>query len=388
MKAADRPVPPDPAVPRLLVIKLADLGDALTITPALRALRTSFPRAIIDALVTPVGASVLAGLDSIDRLLIFEKAAFDRLPRSARPFRAAFALGWQLRRARYDRVFLLHHLFTPAGRFKYAALLAATGAPWRGGLAEDHPWFLTHVRPDHGYGVHHEADYWLDVVGLAGATLPRPRLEVAIPTSAHREAERLLASLGSRSDRPRVALYPGSGAYSLARRWAAQRFAAVGQQLARNPGAEILVVGSETERALAGAVSQAIGPSAYNLAGLTADVKTLAALLRRCALLIGNDGGVMHLAVAAAIPVVAIFGPTNHRAWGPYPVPGDAGPDTTITAVVIRSDLPCAPCMYRGFLPGTRDGCRARDCLDLVEVEGVVAAARAILAQTAARPAE
>ena len=63
---------------RILVVKLADLGDVLTITPALRALRASFPDARIDALVTPLGAAVLDGLDSVDRLISFEKALFDQ----------------------------------------------------------------------------------------------------------------------------------------------------------------------------------------------------------------------------------------------------------------------------------------------------------------------
>jgi len=376
------PGPPTPNVrpERFLVIKLADLGDALTVTPALRALRTTFPSARTDVLVTPAGAAVLAGLDSIDRCVLFEKAPFDRLRPTMRPIAAAVALGLKLRRGRYDRVFLLHHLFTAAGRLKYAALLGATGAPWRAGIAEDQPAFLTDVLPDGGYGVRHEADYWLDVVGLVGAANPAPRIEVQIGGEARARASRLLDASRDGGQRPRIALYPGAGSYSLARRWPADRFAEVARRLVESAGAQIVVVGGRTERELAESICASVGRACRDLAGLT-DVKTLAAVLSQCDLFVGNDGGVMHLAVAAAVPTVAVFGPSNDISWGPY---GGARwqPGVATRSVVVRADLACAPCMYRGYLPGTRHGCRDRDCLTSVGIDTVLQAAHALLTLT------
>ena len=62
---------------RILVVKLADLGDLLTATPAIRALRYAHPDAHIGALITPKCASILAGTDLVDEIIPFEKAAFD-----------------------------------------------------------------------------------------------------------------------------------------------------------------------------------------------------------------------------------------------------------------------------------------------------------------------
>ena len=67
-----------PAPARILVVKLATLGDVLTMTPTLRALRTSFPEAHIGVLTTPGGAPALRGLDSYDEVITFDKFAFDR----------------------------------------------------------------------------------------------------------------------------------------------------------------------------------------------------------------------------------------------------------------------------------------------------------------------
>jgi ADP-heptose:LPS heptosyltransferase len=370
---------------RFLAVKLADLGDVLTITPALRALRQTYPEARVDALVTPVGAATLAGLDSVDRTITFEKSRFDCPSPAIGPVIDALRLGIRLRRGHYDRVFLFHHLFTAAGRVKYRALLAAIGAPWRAGVAEKRPSFLNAAVVDRGYGVQHEADYWLDVVGLAGVSAENPRFELAIAESDRQQANALLGDADHRPAR-RIALFPGSGAYSVARRWPLERFFEVGRQLstgqsdaARSASAEILVLGGEDERDLAETVARTIGPAARSLAGRTS-LKVLGAILERCDLLVGNDGGVMHVAVSVGTPVVAIFGPTNAMSWGPYGGVDWRGAATPVDRpIVVSRQLLCSPCHYRGFLPGTPRGCRARDCLTLTTVDTVVDAANHLL---------
>jgi heptosyltransferase-2 len=86
----------------------------------------------------------------------------------------------------------------------------------------------------------------------------------------------------------------------------------------------------------------------------------------------------MHLAVAAGAPIVAVFGPTNERAWGPYPL-------TSPAHAIVRESLACTPCVHRGHALGTPAGCEARTCLDLVEPRTVVAAAERVLGATSDR---
>src|SRR5258708_13246529 len=111
-----------PGPRRILVVKLASLGDLLTATPALRALRTTFPDAHIGVLTTPASAPALRGLDSFDQVLTFDKFAFDRPSDAARSLPHALALAGELRAANWDTLVLLHHLTTPFGVAKYAAL--------------------------------------------------------------------------------------------------------------------------------------------------------------------------------------------------------------------------------------------------------------------------
>ena len=346
---------------RILVVKLADLGDLLTATPALRALRLSFPTARIEALVTPGSATLLRGSDAVDRVVPFDKFAFDRPPDALAALPRALELGRDLRSARYDALVLLHHLTTAYGTAKYAALALASGAPVRAGLDNGRGWFLTHRATDDGFGARHEVDYWLAVVGTLGATNPSPRLELPIPPEAEAAATERWTRLGL--DRgPTAVLHPGSGAFSLARRWPPDRYAALADRLADELGLRIAVLAGPApgEVDLARTVLGAMRHPGSLLDSVPTP-RELAALLRRAALFVGNDSGVMHLAATVEAPIVAIFGPTNHRAWGPYP------PDEPRHAVV-REPLACSPCIHRGHSFGTPEGCPARTCLDLVSV--------------------
>lgn len=358
---------------RILVVKLADLGDTLTATPALRALRLRYPNAAITALVTPHTACLLEGNDAVDAVIPFRKALFDDPRAWLRPrdgvesLAALGQLAWRVRRAGFDAVVLLHHLVTRWGTEKYRALVQASGAPLRVGLDNGAGTFLTRRVPDAGFGARHEVDYWLDVVATLGAAHPeQPCMELPLHPEEMAAADRRWDALGL--DQDVVALHPGSGSFSVARRWAPERFSAVADALA-DEGLRVAVVGGPGEEALVARVRGVMrGPSIAVDACHTP--RELAGLLRRCRLFVGNDSGVMHIAAAMGVPVVAVFGLSNHRAWGPYP-PADHR--------VVRLDLPCSPCFYRGHDLGTPEGCADRTCLTELQPEPVVAAARELL---------
>jgi ADP-heptose:LPS heptosyltransferase len=351
---------------RILVVKLATLGDLLTITPALRALRSTFSLAHIGVLTTPGHAGALRGLDSFDEVITFDKYVFDRPIDALRSVPLAAGFGSELRAGHWDTLALLHHLTTKFGIAKYAALSLASGAPRRIGLDNGRGgWFLTDAARDDGFGVKHEVDYWLDVVGVLGAQhLGAPRLELCVTPDDE-------AWAAGRIPPRALLLVPGSGAYSTARRWAPERFAAVARALRERHGLTPMVLSgtASDEEALASRVASQVGAQVVPAAPTP---QALGALVRRCALVVANDGGVVHVATAVGTPVVAVFGPSNDRAWGPYP-PDDARHQ------VVREQLACAPCIHRGHDFGTPQGCPARTCLALIEPEQVISAAERAL---------
>jgi len=392
---------------RILVVKLSDIGDVLTAIPALRALRESFPAACLEALVPANSAPVLAESPLVDDVIVFDKFQYDRPVDALKPSSLAvlIRLARDLRRQRYDCLVILHHLTTRWGALKYAALALASGAKVRVGLDNGRGWFLTHRVRDGGFGARHEVEYWLDVVGTIGARTEDASLEMTIGENDQTplaEFQRLFEisrghgvgvpnSLGVAAPHPQqvgdsgflpmstpkdpfqtawpvVAIHPGSGGYSLARRWSAEGFAQVADALVERHGARIVLVGASADGV--SQVASLMRSEAVNLEGKTT-LGQLAAILKKCDLFIGADSGVMHLAAAVGTPLAAIFGPSNHRAWGPWPRDGHH--------IILRADLPCSPCSYVGYSVGQRKGCQAMTCMKAITPEMALAAAEQLL---------
>jgi ADP-heptose:LPS heptosyltransferase len=150
---------------------------------------------------------------------------------------------------------------------------------------------------------------YLEVVSLVGApiTTLEPRLPVVESDLA--EAERAVPDDG----RPLVALHPG--ARHPERRWPAERFAAVGDALVA-AGARVVVTGTEAEGAVVRQLLDAMRQPAESACGLLS-LRGLLGLYSRCAVVLSNDTGALHLARAAGAPTVGIYWAFNLVPYGP-----------------------------------------------------------------------
>ncbi len=370
---------------RILAVKLADLGDMLTVTPALQALRAAHPQARLDLIAPPSSARILEGAPYLDNIIEFEGLSFSSRFAITHPVKLAKIVQTlvKLRMTRYDAFAVFHHATLRWGAWERAVLAIAVNAPVTVGLdnGKPHAHFftdrLTHTVPDLGFGTRHEVAYWLAVAAQLGADASAGwRLHIPVNAEHRRVVAGLLEREGLAQHHPLVALHPGAGAFSRARIWPIERFVEVARRLATDHNAHIVVMGGPDEIEAGNTlVEQATGDGNLylethirNLAGRTS-IKETAALIERCDLFVGGDSGPMHIAAAVGTPVVAVFGPSNRRAWGPYVPPGEANPH----AIVAR-DLPCQPCFYRALSIGLRDGCGPRPCLLGLGIEPVVAA--------------
>lgn len=329
----------------ILVIKTCCIGDVLMATPMLSALRQAFPAADVSLAVGSWSKSVVQGNPDIDDIIDCGSIV------GGRRFSLAeyFSVVRQLRKRQFDCCFVLER----------SALLAAlpwiAGIPVRVGLDSGGRGFSLTVRvavPER----RHEAELYLDTVRAIGYEPVEPKMKF-VPSQAHQaRAEAVLAEC---SDRPIVAMHPGGGVNPgmslVAKRWPAERYAEMADRLVAG-GCHVVLVGDAADREVVSAVKRHMRSAGVDLAGQLT-LGELGAVLSRCRLVVANDTGPMHLAVAVGTPVVAIFGPSDPVVYGPY---GQSD-------AVASSGLACSPCFKQGRAPR----CLEPKCMSSLSVEAV-----------------
>ena len=346
---------------RILVVKLDHLGDVITATPALRALRDAHPGADIDLLLAPSVAPLFEGSSLATRVLTYDSPRFHRGPRETTDPRPALPAG-----ARYDTIVELR------GDTRTLRLPFQVGATRRfeRGTVRLRNW----IRRRFGAlrAPLHEVETNFEIVRpLLRARGPEapPPVEAHVTAAACVSVTWRLAEAGIAEDRPIVTVHPGASWRP--RAWLPERFAAIADWIEAHYDARVVYVGSAGERDVEAAVRSRTRGSAVPMFG-TLSIPELAALLQRSRLLIGNDSGIAHLAAACGTPVVALFGPQDPRRFRPWAEPG--------RAVALHHPVPCFPCdqtrCVRPELP----------CVNLIEIAEVEAAARALLGPPPLRP--
>ncbi len=321
-------------ISRILVIRPDHIGDLLFTTPALRLLRTECPQAHIACLVGPWGSELMERNANVDQVLVCPFPGFTRQPKPSflQPYVLLGRYARLLRGQGYDLALVL--------RFDHwwGALLAYwAGIPQRIGYAlpELRP-FLTQPVP-YTPG-RHEVEQNLTLIRAIWQR-KEPSIEEAGPLEFNPSAEdsrfatRYLAERGIEPETPLIVIHPGAGAP--VKLWRAEGFAQVGDRLAERYKAHLIITGSSQEESLAQEIASHMRSEPLIAAGQTT-LGEMAALMAHADLVIGVDSGPMHLAVAQGVPTIHLYGPVDHRTFGPW---GDLRRHR-----VVISDLDCIPC--------------------------------------------
>ena len=334
---------------RILLVSVNWLGDLLFLTPAIRAIRRAHPDSFIAALSPRRGLDFLEGNPHLNAVIPMPEGR--GLPHLA---------GWlpligRLRAERFDAAFLFHRSFTRA------AAAWAAGIPERIGYrTAKRGWLLTTAVEMPPPDTLHKVDLMLRVVEAAGIRPNGRHYDAGIRPEDERAAGALARELGiGPSDRV-VALH--AGANWLLKRWPARRFAELADALSERHGAKVLFIGGEGDRPLIGQISGRMRARPLVSAGRTT-FRQMGALLKRVQLLISNDSGPLHMGIAAGVPVVALFGPTN---------PALTGPVNGAKAVTLFGSIGCP-------VPCYRLDCPANLCMEQITVEQVLTAASRFL---------
>lgn len=308
------------------------VGDAVMATPALRLLRELLPGALIGALARPGIDALLAGSEFFDELHTGRAVGVMGPKR----------LAAKLRPRRYDTALLLTNSFSTALITRLAGVPNRIGyeRDGRGMLLTDpieplrrrdlEPFKRSPLDPA-AWAPVPACDYYFRLAAhllkRCGIDPGEPGpLELPINPDEEIEAAELLERAGiDREDQrttPIAMLNPGAN--NDAKRWPPDRFAALADYLAAHHGMTVLINAGPSEHGLADVVASLCRdetdvidlPKAAGRRGMTLGL--LKGVLRKCRLLVTNDTGPRHIAAALGVPVVTLFGPTDHR-WTTIP---------------------------------------------------------------------
>jgi heptosyltransferase III len=303
--------------PRVLVIRRRYLGDVVLLGSLFRNLRLHWPGARLAALVEGSYAGILALNPDVDEVF-------------ASPGGAASWPGFlaRLRRAAFTHVLDLDNTE------KTALISRLSGAPLRVALHHGrHPVRLrslySHVVHDPGeeHEAHPISDYYLKSLQPTGVPVVTREIRL-VPRDAEVADWRRFVGARGRT----LLVHPGSR--SRWRLWPADRFAAVCDRVQDALGAQVVLAGGPSERAL---VAEVRGLAKTHL--LTIDeapsLPRLAALARASSALLCHDSGPMHVAAAVGTPVVALYGSQNPALFRPV---GEGH-------VLLVPPMPCTQCV-------------------------------------------
>lgn len=316
------------------------IGDTVMATPALRALRAGFPKALIHAVVKPVVAPVLDGLDTIDSTILCDH----------RSKNVEFQPGTviqSLRQMKPDLAVLLPN------SFRSAIMAWKSRAERRVGYARGGRGLLLTDRltPDNktstGYEPMPVVEYYMKITQHLNCPDMGRHLEQQT-TESNETAANTIFDKFKLANAKKLIVFNTGGAFGPAKNWPVKHFADLAKKiLAQIPLARVVVICGPAEAENARSIAELANDSrVISLADEPKSVGLSKALIRRSDLVVTTDSGPRHFATAFGIPTVSLFGPT-HIEWTRTMHP---------LGVHLQKQVACGPCQ-KGVCPEKHHQC-------------------------------
>jgi lipopolysaccharide heptosyltransferase II len=342
---------------RILVLKLAALGDTVLLIPSLRSLRQQFSSSTIWMIGTSINEELMEMFPQY--VNEFVRLEISKVLRDPFYF---IRFVRRLRNQRFDVVIDFEQW-----SFVSAIISALAGACYTIGFKIHGKW--RHVVYNKSFirqPEKHEADNMARLLSPLGIGAVSTRLELPVQSFAVETVNRCLLQSGVAERQQIVIVHPGCGAHGFLREWPLESYRSLCQRVQMEFHPFFVFTGSVSEERLTTSLVQSFPQQSivWNERGLD----KLIALLSLAHLIVSGNNGVMHLAAALQKPQIALHGPTNPQKWGPL----------NPNAVIIQSSCPDCPCLDLGFEYHRTDGF----CMEQISVEEVFHAAKKILEQS------
>ncbi|GBG58012.1 lipopolysaccharide core heptosyltransferase RfaQ [Sporomusaceae bacterium FL31] len=329
---------------KILVINLAFIGDVILSIPLTRALRDTYASARITMLTVPLTAPIAELNPFIDEVRIYDKKG------SHKGIIGGIELIRELRNEKYDLAVCMN--FAVRG----AIVAWASGIKYRVGYdAQNAKWFLTHIANSHRETITHETHNHLAVLNPLEIVAQDTSLSLKKKTDVQRKIMDLLSLSTSNP----VGIICPIGSYPL-KSLPTEKYIEIIKQLRSK--ADIYLIGSRTEKVILDQLAVEAGITSDRVLAGTLSLPELVEFIRLAKFMITVDTGPLHIAQAVGTPVIAVFGPTDPRVWGPR------GKND----VLIYEPVDCSPCWGR-------KECLEHQCMMRIDSQKIVRAVEAIL---------
>jgi heptosyltransferase-2 len=326
------------------------IGDAVMTIPAVNAIRNTLPKSRISVLAKPWVAEIYRLCPAADEIIPFHD------PGAHSGIRGKLRLAGELGEKRFDAAILLQNAI------EAAIISFLAGIPIRAGYNSDGRGFLlTHsVQRTKTIRQVHQIDYYMEMVKSLGCKLTEKNFCLQLNPESVAISDDIFHQNGIKKGGKLIGVAPGA-TYGPAKRWFPERFAAVTDRLMDEFDAQTILLGSLEDRKSSERMGEKARHALIDLSGKT-NLKQAMSVIARCNLFISNDSGLMHIAGALNVPLVAIFGSTNPVTTSP------AGNKS----IVVHKSVSCSPCLKEVCPTDFR-------CMDMVTVDDVYETARGLL---------
>ncbi len=288
---------------RILIVNVNWVGDVLFSTPFIKAVRENYPESYIACLLHPRCLEMLEGNKRLNEIIIYDEEARHK------SLIGKMRLVAYIRKKHFDIAFILHRSFTKALITKLAGIRERVGY-----ATKNRSFLLTKPIEDTDQELH-KVEYFLNIARACGIRLRDPSYEFFVENSDRDFARDFMKSNGLDGSVPFIIICPGGNWDP--KRWPAANFAKVSDILIQRFNAKIAIAGAEKDIKLAEHMKAMMINPPIIAAGKTT-LKQLGALMERADLVIANDTGPMHIAIAMKARTIALFGPTSPKITGPY----------------------------------------------------------------------
>lgn len=341
---------------KILIMSLTRMGDLLQATPLMAGLKKKYPDMKLEVLVSSDFASVTKSIPNIDEFKIFNLRQFTPAEYKENltlitVYRYIEGVIKELKESNYDIVINLSHsklsaILTTLINVKNIRGITSSNV---GNRMVKHPWlrYFANIIFNRAYNSFNLVDIYLKSGDVEAS---EDHLLLEVEEESIKYSKESLSQQGVSETDFLVGFQPGSSLKG--RRWSTQSFAKLGNRITSELNGKVILFGVESEANLGKEIEEMMENKPVNAMGKTS-FQQLAALVKRCNVLITNDTGTMHVATAVGTKIVGLF--------FAHAFPFETGPYSQDN-IVFQANIPCSPCSY-----GVN--CNNVVCVDYVTVD-------------------